>query len=460
LARDLRLTQATVAGRKGVAFACDVSPDVPAQVQGDPGRLRQVLMNLTNNAVKFTDEGDVSVQVDVEDADADSTLLRFRVKDTGIGVPPVMWETLFAPFAQADSSTTRKYGGTGLGLAIAKQLVEMMGGQIGIVEKVGKGAEFWFTARLLHSEDAPMSVALPDVEVCRDQELPGALDGGEDDRAIRLRGRHILLAEDNVVNQQVAVGMLRKLGVHVEAVADGQAALDAVAEQAYDLVLMDCQMPVMDGYEATRQIRNAEFHIPIIALTAHAMVGDREKSLAAGMDDHLAKPVDMQVLGGMLVKWLPEQTAAGGEEQSPDDASQSTRAIDSPPVSDASLQSEVVVFDKAALLDRAMGDEGLVAAVLRTFLDDAPRQIQSLEACIRNGDVEGAVRRAHTIKGASASVSGEATRDAAREIECVCKEGALEAAEALFPGIEAQLSRLMAAIEGDLQNMPVAPASF
>jgi signal transduction histidine kinase/CheY-like chemotaxis protein len=459
LVRDLRITQSIVAGPKGVAFFCDVSPDVPSHVQGDPGRLRQVLMNLTNNAVKFTDEGDVSVQVDVQDADADSTLLRFSVKDTGIGVPPVMRNTLFAPFAQADSSTTRKYGGTGLGLAIAKQLVEMMGGQIGILENAGKGAEFWFTARLLRSEHAPVSVAFSDVEACRDQALPCAHDGGKNDWAIRFRGRHILLAEDNVVNQQVAVGMLRKWGVHVDAVADGQAALDAVAKQAYDLVLMDCQMPVMDGYEATRQIRNAECHIPIIALTAHAMVGDRETCLASGMDDYLAKPVDMQVLGGMLMKWLPEEAAAVGEEQSPDGESPITRTIDSDPVSDAPPQSDVVVFDKGQLLDRAMGDEGLVVAVLRTYLEDAPRQVQALEACIRNGDAEGAFRRAHTIKGASASVCGEATRDAALEIECVCKAGDLEAAQTLLPVLEAQLSRLLEAIECDLQNLPVAPES-
>ncbi len=460
LTHDLRITQSIVAGRKGVAFSCKISPNVPSRVKGDPGRLRQVLMNLTNNAVKFTDEGNVMVEVDVQNRDADSTLLRFRVKDTGIGVPPAMRDKLFVPFSQADSSTTRKYGGTGLGLAIARQLVEMMGGLIGVADNAGKGTEFWFTARLLRSKEEFATVGLPAIEEHRDHVSPCA-DDGKDDRAIRLRGRHILLAEDNIVNEQVAVGMLRKLGVHVDAVADGQAALDAVARQTYDLVLMDCQMPVMDGYEATRHIRNAECHIPIIALTAHAMVGDRDKCLASGMDDYLAKPVDMQLLGGILEKWLPEETTPRREDASASAGAQRPRAICADPVTGCPPHADDIVFDAARLLDRAMGDDELVAEVLRTFVDDAPRQMQALDACMRDGDVGSAVRLAHTIKGACASVCGEATRDAALEIERVCKVGDLETAQTLFPGIETQLSRLIKAIEcGPLHNAPVAAGSF
>jgi PAS domain S-box-containing protein len=279
------------AASKGLALEFRVGDEVPKVVSGDPGRLRQVIGNLLSNAIKFTERGRVQLDVSLaqsagitgtEPVAPQRTLLRFEVSDTGIGIAPDACAQLFKPFSQADSSTTRKYGGTGLGLVICKQLAEAMGGEIGVRSEPAKGSVFWFTAALPPAvQPAPTSAGTvsPPAETIA---LAGA--------------KRILLAEDNPVNQQVALYMLESLGCTVDLANDGRAAVASFGRGNYDAILMDCQMPEMDGFEATRVIRELEIkrdrtrRVPIIALTANAMEGDRERCIASGMDDYLSKP--------------------------------------------------------------------------------------------------------------------------------------------------------------------------
>jgi CheY-like chemotaxis protein/anti-sigma regulatory factor (Ser/Thr protein kinase) len=289
----------TSAQAKGLPLHVRVDAAVPAVLEGDAVRLRQVLFNLVGNAIKFTDQGTVGVEVALADEDAHGALLRVAVSDTGIGIPPELQEALFAPFAQADVSTTRRYGGTGLGLAIAKRLVELMDGQIGVRSVLGQGSTFWLTLRLARGADG---AALP----------ARAAIGPADARAAGRRGR-ILVAEDNAINRLVAAGFLESLGYAVHTVETGQQAVEAVRAQPYDLVLMDVHMPELDGLAATAQIRQQERaagqeqHLPIVALTADALAGDAEKSLAVGMDDHLSKPLILERLAAVVERLIAQQ---------------------------------------------------------------------------------------------------------------------------------------------------------
>jgi signal transduction histidine kinase/ActR/RegA family two-component response regulator len=267
----------------------------------DPTRLRQILLNLLSNAVKFTERGEVVARLITREPSAENEhALRFEVQDTGIGIPPDKQQQIFEPFRQADGSTTRKYGGTGLGLAICKKLVKLMGGQMGVVSQVGEGSTFWFEVVLPVSE-APAHVRL-------EQQLRAA-------EQTPLTGLRVLVAEDNLVNQKVIRRTLEKWGIEAQIANNGREALEWLSREPFHLVLMDCQMPEIDGYEATRRIRAYEqprgLHIPIIALTANALAGDREKCLECGMDDYLTKPVNPDMLWEKLTQWgLPrlEQT--------------------------------------------------------------------------------------------------------------------------------------------------------
>jgi signal transduction histidine kinase/FixJ family two-component response regulator len=291
------------AREKNLPLECRLDAGVPRLVRGDCARICQILVNLGGNALKFTQAGRVLIYISLDREDGQSAVLRFVVEDTGIGIPADRHTEIFLPFVQADGSTTRKYGGTGLGLAICGRLVELLEGEIGLESEPGRGSKFWFTIPLAKPFGSGTSrSAAPPAGV----KAPGLT---EPHQAVPLTGR-VLLVEDDVTNQRVSLAILGKLGCRADVAADGLQAIDCLRKNAYELVLMDCQMPVLDGYRAAARIRDPESglpdpEIPIIALTAHAMSGDREKCVAAGMNDYISKPVDPMRLATLLRKWLP-----------------------------------------------------------------------------------------------------------------------------------------------------------
>jgi PAS domain S-box-containing protein len=335
LTADLAELMEFQAQAKQLEFACHVDPDVPPWFRGDPSRLRQILINLSTNALKFTQQGTVTIRVAVRHRTPDWIELRFEVADTGIGISPSLSHRLFKPFSQVDGSTTRKYGGTGLGLAICKKLVTLMKGKIGVESRPGHGSTFWFTVRLDKSSAVRVAPVWPADGAAenktispRSNRIPRTLaeTSGKNPK-VRIGGNgeapaegRILVAEDNLINQKLALHILRKLGYDPDVVDNGRLALEAINRESYDLILMDVQMPEIDGYEATRLIRAQESsgnaqsshgpqpesngRIPIIAMTAHAMTGDREKCLQAGMDDYLTKPIQPEILIKKIAHWI------------------------------------------------------------------------------------------------------------------------------------------------------------
>ncbi len=299
---------------KGVALSCRLSPDVLPNAWGDPLRVRQILSNLINNAIKFTESGEVVVELNGTQGTGDTTEVLFRVRDTGIGISVEHWDKIFDPFSQADGSMSRKFGGTGLGLAICKQLVELMGGRIGVESEPHKGTSFWFVLPLQGGQAEEDAAGLEPNgptpgQGCHLEVEEG--DGGYHDA-------RILVVEDNQVNQAVAMAMLESLGLRVDVAENGLLAIEAVTLNHYDLIMMDCQMPEMDGFQATRIIRereatsnNHEKRVPIIALTAQAMEQDRTLCLGMGMDDYLSKPFSIEQLKQALSRWVPARGAGG-----------------------------------------------------------------------------------------------------------------------------------------------------
>jgi signal transduction histidine kinase/CheY-like chemotaxis protein len=292
------------AREKGIELDMSVDPALPPWVRGDAARLRQVVINLVSNAVKFTEQGRVSVNVGrARNPGTDG--VRIEVTDTGIGISEPVLARLFQPFSQADNTTSRRYGGTGLGLTISARLVEMMGGTIGTESVLGDGSTFWF--------ELPLATADPRRQQA---ELVATATRSRDARSVEESepdGPLVLVAEDNAVNQLLAVRLLERCGYRADVVSDGREALEALAKTNYAAVLMDCQMPEMDGYEATAEIRRRESgieHVPVIAMTAHSMSGDRERCLAAGMDDYVSKPIKPAALGAALARWVSESMPA------------------------------------------------------------------------------------------------------------------------------------------------------
>jgi two-component system sensor histidine kinase/response regulator len=419
-------TLAFEARRKGLEFTCVVDPGAPRLLRGDPGRLRQVITNLTANAVKFTTVGRVTITVGVAAQDERMTTLRFTIEDTGIGVAEGQALDLFSPFVQGDQSTTRKFGGTGLGLAISKQLVELMGGQIGFESKPGTGSCFRFTVCLEKQPEGSATTS-------RAASLPSA---PHKSAARPLQHARILLAEDHPVNREVMLAILGKLGYKAVPVPDGREAVKAVQTEPYDLVLMDCQMPEMDGYEATRLIRIPATgalnpRIPIVAVTAGAMAGDRQKCIEAGMDDYLSKPVEPAKLARMLDKWL----GRAPKEQTVD--------VAPPPVI---TKSGPAVFDHVALLARLMGNQALAEKVANLFLETAPSQVANLRRQLAVRDVPVARREAHALKGAAATVSAPVLQGLALQAEQAAGAGEWARIEEILPRMEEQLQRLKTAI--------------
>jgi signal transduction histidine kinase/HPt (histidine-containing phosphotransfer) domain-containing protein/BarA-like signal transduction histidine kinase len=445
---DLAKMMAFRAEEKRLEMSCAVSPEIPSSLRGDPGRLRQVLVNLLGNAIKFTGKGEVSVQATLAQESARDVVLRFSVCDTGIGIPADKLGLLFKEFTQVDASTTRRFGGTGLGLAISKRLTEMMGGTIGVNSEDGWGSEFWFTSRF---EKQPPGEAVAGVlldihdrtSIEQQRPLAEILDSHRPSQT----NFRILLAEDNITNQQVALGILRKLGLRADVVADGRAALAALQNIPYDLVLMDVQMPEMDGMQATRAIRLAgkgtlNPNIPIVAMTAHAMQGDREKCIAAGMDDYIAKPVTPSGLSALMNRWLAKLDASSGaRELSP------TAGRHRPPDPDLRADAGDADFDESALLERLMGDRSLARTITDAFLEDIPKQIEVLSGFLEAGNAKGVERQAHTIRGAAAAVSGEGLMNVAFQLELVGRVGDLQTATASFAELRNRFERLKKAMK-------------
>ena len=286
---------------RSLVMSLDFDAALPARIQGDPVRIRQVLLNLVSNAIKFTERGTVRIEV----SRLEGPQIKISVADSGIGMTEEQMNRMFQRFTQADSSTTRRYGGTGLGLAISKTLVELMGGTIGVSSQPGSGSTFWFTLPLIAAAHAPSESAAAAVPVLPVAEPAAASSLSSDAPG----GGRLLLVEDNFVNQRVAVYMLAKLGHQVDVALHGREAIGMLSKVRYDLVLMDCQMPEMDGFDATRIIRDRssavlDHDVPVIAMTANAFPEDRARALACGMSDFLSKPVDRTVLAAMLAKWL------------------------------------------------------------------------------------------------------------------------------------------------------------
>ncbi len=314
---------------------------------------------------------------------------------------------------QVDGSTTRRFGGTGLGLSIARQLVELMGGKIGVHSEEAKGAEFWFTAVFEKQPQSPSS----------DAARPAAIDlaGGATSAPPQRIPWRVLVAEDDITNQKVALAILSKLGCRADAVANGNEALASLRRIRYDLLLLDCQMPELNGYETAARIRDPRSGvchptIPVVALTAHAMKGEREKCLAAGMNDYLPKPVHPGTIAAMLDKWLGRAAPTA------------------------------VPFDQEDLFDRLMGDREIARVVIETFIDDIPRQLAALESHLRAGDAAGAHQRAHSIKGAAANVSSPALQHVAAAMQEAGKAGDLRTMAARFPELESQFHAAAAAM--------------
>lgn len=349
------------ASEKSLLFRVRIAPDVPRHVEADPMRLRQVLVNLLGNALKFTHSGWIGLDVRSRN-DESVSIIEFVVTDTGVGIPADVLPQLFTRFMQADSSTSRRFGGTGLGLAIVRQLTDLMGGSVRAASVAGKGSRFTVTLPVLPTQEPPAATSWQDL-------------------APATQSARVLVVEDNPTNQVVAFGMLRKLGYEdVSIASDGAEAVVMAQRQDFDLVLMDCQMPEMDGYEATRRLRAAGFTAPIVAMTANAIKGDRERCIAAGMNDYLTKPMDLRVLRGMLARW------GGG---------QPSRLADLP------------LFDADALQSRFGGDRELEQVALSTFQQATPGLLRKLEAALDADDREQFQRLAHSAKGSSGMVSAD-----------------------------------------------------
>jgi two-component system, sensor histidine kinase and response regulator len=560
---------------KGIELLFSVADEVPSMLVGDPLRLGQILINLVNNAVKFTAVGKITIRVTAEDISSTELQLNISVSDTGIGMGPEQSRALFQPFHQGDTSYTRKYGGTGLGLAICKQLTELMGGKISAESELGKGSTFHFTAKfgiarevesISHSARSIASqksiLIVDDSETTRhalltmlesrgfrvravssgeealsaltrasqsgepvdlvllDWRLPG-IDGLETSRRIKanprlsqttsllmvsafereevfagkndanfegflakpvsekqllkaisraldlnleleanppqapaskLAGRHVLLVEDNEVNRFLAAELLSELGIVVTMAVNGREGTDRVFAEPFDMILMDIQMPIMDGLAATKLIRKdpRSQNLPIIAMTAHAMSGDRERSLAAGMNDHLTKPINPDSMAEMLTRWMPVEAARPGITEG-----QPSKAT--PPNSE--LPEQLPPFDLPAALARANGKPKLLRRMLLSFRDQFKSAASDLRKEIAEGKTEEAGRLAHSLKGVAATLEAKDLAEAAASIEHAIREGITQGLEALIARMQEALDPAITAADTvDRRTMPPSPA--
>lgn len=372
------------AKRKGLNLKLEISDDVPTIICGDSSRLRQIFNNLISNAIKFTNSGEILVKVSKESENEEDVLLKFIVSDTGIGISKDKQDFLFQPFTQADASTTRRFGGTGLGLAISKQLAAMMNGEIGVKSEINKGSKFWFTAEFGKERKVQAVVAENNGNTAQHIETESKI----------LSGRaKILVAEDNEVNKQVAIGMLRSLGFQADSAANGVEAVNALKTKDYELILMDCHMPEMDGFEATREIRsleNGKSSTKIVAMTANALVGEEECCLEYGMDDYLSKPILKDDLSKILAKHLPLVEKILDSETN---------------IVQHRLED---ILDNEALENlrqiEARGEKDFVAETIKLYFSHAEKQINEIKQAVSKGNHKDLYLKAHSLKGSSGSI--------------------------------------------------------
>lgn len=581
LIEDVAQMLASNAHGKGIELAVLLPEKIPNGLRGDPSRIRQVLTNLIGNAIKFTDRGEVFVELSIIENTEQAAELFFSVRDSGIGISPEQLTRLFEPFSQADGSTTRKYGGTGLGLAICKEIINLMGGEIACESEAEQGSRFWFKIKLETSPNKPQPIPETDASlaglrgliiddnattrrilerqldswkiirdssenglagldslrsaaatgtpydlVILDMHMPG-MDGLEVARQIKshpatsklktimltsvgLRGdaqlarevgiqayltkpvrqtdlhrclktlasnsidpdlpqlltrynlggqttkikAHILVAEDNCVNQQVAVSMLKKLGCRVDLATNGREAVAAFQSTAYDLIFMDGQMPVMDGYEATAEIRSlesfnqAEKPVPIIALTANALIGDKDKCLSIGMDDYLSKPFKQEQIITILKTWLPQHSLKTGFEKEPTKPRRKTQEPGATPDSDAP-PVEIKALDNIRALQSEDGPD-LLAQVIGLYLNDVPNQLQNMQQAMAEVDAESVQKISHSLKSSSANLGALKLTELFRGLEQQAKSQILENVPKQLMAIENEFQQVQAILKAEM----------
>ncbi len=411
------------AQKKDIELSLELHPaDMATEVMGDRGRLRQVLVNLIGNGIKFTDQGSVRVQVTLLEQTEELLRLRFEVIDTGIGIASNVTEQIFDPFTQVDSSSARKYGGTGLGLSIVKRLVTAMDGITGLTSIPGHGSTFWF--------ELPMELNRKDVPTDNAGDLSTGSESGKPNSLAR-----ILLVEDQDVNAEVTKEILRRSGLRVDWVDNGPDALKHLARHRYDLVFMDCHMPVMDGFATTRKIREMEKkgilpgHIPVIALTADAMRGDRETCLAGGMDDYLAKPVRAHELLSMITKWIPGKPSFIREV--PAASTRSMTGLHDTQRDQADEQFSVNI-ETLRILQKEVGN---IATLVEKYRQRLPRQLARLKELQKEKNMAAMASQAHKMKGAALTYGAEILSGLCSQLEALARSGSMTGSDELVEQI-------------------------
>ncbi len=448
-------TFALCAHEKHLELRYEVGPDVPNALLGDPVRLTQVIVNLVGNALKFTHQGNVSLAVKLDEVLEDAVRLQFTVSDTGIGIPAAKQVHLFQPFTQVDNSTTRRYGGSGLGLVISTRLVQMMGGRIWFESEAGRGSHFHFTATFGQQK---VPVASPLSLANHQTAAPPAITGVQPVSSLG-RSLHILVAEDNLTNQLLAVRTLEKAGHSVTVAQNGEEALAALGRETFDLVLMDVQMPVLDGFQFTARIRQQEAttlqHLPIAAMTAHTLQGDRERCLKAGMDGYIAKPLRKKELFDTITAIVKNDTLSpplpGNEVPPGNDIPVATSTTADRPTAVTPSQETIMDSNAAFNLgvaddpdDPLAGDPELRKELATMFLEDCPKLLTEIRTAITQHDGPSLKLAAHTLKGSAGIFKVQPAFDAALTMEHIGRDSDWDHGEEAWVRMNAEMDRLAA----------------
>jgi PAS domain S-box-containing protein len=430
------------AQEKALEFEILQCGQLPARIHTDPERLRQCLINLANNAIKFTEKGHVHVNVSLEYDGNDKPLIRFDIEDTGIGIKPQDHEKVLKSFTQADGSTSRKYGGTGLGLAITKQLAELLGGELTLTSEEGKGSTF--------SLVIPAGIGVIGRQFLDAQYFGDQIDSGDEKTDQLEFSGHVLVAEDVKTNQVLAKALLNRMGLEVTIAADGNEALQKALAQRFDLIFMDIQMPGMNGYEATDALRKEGMTSPIVALTAHAMKGDGQRCIEAGCDDYMTKPLDRRILVEKVRKYLSPSNEALTEKANlvKSHVDKLAKLCSGPIPHESNLKEKAGIEDNKEILNweeliGRLEDEELVKEIVPIFLNDNKERLEMLTKAVKAGDAEAIRLYAHAVKGAGRNIGAKQLSDIAHCLECAGRENDVEAAVSLFDKVKAELEKVM-----------------